>query len=541
MQNNQRLTDEEQDRLKSIMQKAAVAQSKLAGGALAASRDMDDASGGMIEAIGLNQGAHKATAAEQEKAAKSTDGMNKTVNDAKASLAEFSNSFSMALVNSGLLGTLLEAFQFTANFMMSYVVPLFQVLATSVGRVVSSFIDSFGPAINDAGGFFNGVLIPAIRAFTDFLVIDLIPAVAKTFNDLRPVLEFLAGAVMVVAKFITDNLTAVLVTVGTGLLAYYAILGVVTIANFLEAASKNVLVLSTYELIKSTLAASGSFIRSSAIFIASALQTAATFMLVHWPITLAVAAVVALIAIFKHFGGDVSVVKDGLLIMWDGFKMFLNYFKLGLLNVLDYVSDQKDAIKQTEADIAANKKDAADRADKITATMAANRKAAEDERIAEEKRERNEEAKKLKADQARNQPKPSSSSSMGGMGGMGGSSGTASSSPEIPGMDYNLTGDAALKQFAEREKASPMAAADTTRKQIEANAEKKTAETAANTKAEEDRKKQQEQKPQENPSVLLAELNNKMAQMIKLQTQTTTNTYENVLATKGLNNNLYKA
>jgi hypothetical protein len=29
--------------------------------------------------------------------------------------------------------------------------------------------------------------------------------------------------------------------------------------------------------------------------------------------------------------------------------------------------------------------------------------------------------------------------------------------------------------------------------------------------------------------------------MIKLQSQTTTNTYENVLATKGLNNNLYKA
>jgi hypothetical protein len=567
MQNNQRLTDEEQDRLKSIMQKAAVAQSKLAGTSLAASRDMDDASGGMIEAIGLNQGAHKASAADQDKAAKSTDGMNKTVNDAKASLAEFSNAFSMALINSGLLNTLLVAFKFTANFMMTYVVPLFSVLASSVGAVVNSFLTSFGPAINGAGGFFNGVLIPAIKAFTNFLVVDLIPAVAKTFNDLKPTLIFLGGIIMTVAKFITDNLTTVLVVVGGALLAYYAILAVITVANFLEAASKVTLLAATGGLIIATLVLAAKFIIGAAAIAIGALAAAAALALIFWPVTLAVAAVTALVVIFKKFGGDVSVVKDGLLIMWDGFKMFFNYLKLGFLKLLDYIPgvDMDEEIKQTEADIAQNKKDASDRADAIQATMAKNRAAAEAEKLAEEKREREEAERKRKAEEAKNKPTPSMPGSTGFGGGMGGgggggpegsASGTSSASA-IPGMDYNLSGDDALKAFAAREGSSfvpakpvepkspqgtQQAQADAARKQIEADATKKQQEAAAaNAKAEEDRKKQQEQKPQENPSVLLAELNNKMAQMIKLQSQTTTNTYENVLATKGLNNNLYKA
>ena len=119
-------------------------------------------------------------------------------------------------------------------------------------------------------------------------------------------------------------------------------------------------------------------------------------------------------------------------------------------------------------------------------------------------------------------------------------------------MDYNLTGDASLKQFAERQKASPMAEGDAARKQLETDGvNKQQAEAAAKKKAEddavakkkeeEDRKKQQEQKPQENPSVLLAELNTKMATLLKYTYTVAHNTNENVTATRGLNNNLFKA
>ena len=559
------LSDAEQDRLRSIMAKAADAGKKQMGTALAASRDNDAMSKAFIEAGMLNQGAVAATTAEQEKAAEQTDKMNKTVEEAKSALAVFSNRFNEVLMNSGLLNTLLKAFEFTANFVMTYVVPLFGVLATSVGRVVGAFLDTFAPAINDAGGFFNGILLPAIRAFTDFLVVDLIPAVGKTFNDLRPTLEFLGGVVMTVAKFITDNLTTVLVIVGGALLAYYAILGVITIANFLEAASKVTLLAATGGLILATLVLAAKFIIGAAAIALGALAAAAALALIFWPITLAVAAVTALIVIFKKFGGDISVVKDGLLIMWDGFKMFLNYLKLGFLKLLDYIPgvDMDEEIKQTEADIAQNKQDAADRVDKITITMAKNRKAAEDEKLAEEKREREEAERKRKAEEARKQGTPiPGSTGFGGTGGLGGGAGGSgdltapSSTPATAGIDYNLTGDALLKQFAEKQGSSFVPAApvgpkspqgtqqqqaDAQRRQMEADAAKRQQEAAAKATAEEDAKKLQEKKPQENPSVLLAELNNKMAQMIKLQSQTTTNTYENVLATKGLNNNLYKA
>jgi hypothetical protein len=129
-------------------------------------------------------------------------------------------------------------------------------------------------------------------------------------------------------------------------------------------------------------------------------------------------------------------------------------------------------------------------------------------------------------------------------------------SPAGSGINYNSSPENLLKQFAQAQNPKnvasaiptmpPVAAAvgDDVRKQLEADAEKKkqdaiAAENKATIAAKE--KDDKDKKTQEYPLSLLAELNTKMAQMIKLQSQTSTNTYENVLATKGLNNNLYKA
>jgi hypothetical protein len=563
LQSGATLSAEEQDRLATIMKKASDKTLQSSGSALAGSAEMAAATAAVASAQQINEKAITNGTKEQKKAAAETDKMNEEVNRAKASLAEFSNRFSMVLVNSGLIGTLLAAFEFTANFVLQYVVPMFHVLVASVSAIVGSFLTSFGPALNSAGGFFNGVLIPAIQAFTNFLVVDLIPAVAKTFNDLQPVLIFLAGAVMTVAKFITDNLTAVLVTVGIGLLAYYAIVTALTIANFLEAASKSALVIMTWEAVKALAGHAASAVRSAGMMalsgikiLASALMVAGAFLIAIWPITLLVAAIGATVYIFKKFGGDLSVVKDGLLIMWEGYKMFLNYFKLGLLKVLDYFLDMGDQIEQTEKDIAANKQEAVDRANNIQNTMDKNRKLAQEEQLAEEKREREEEARKRKMEEMQNQkpPAPPSmpSGGMGGMGGMGGGAGDTSSAAAIPGMDYNIGGDDQLKAFAAREGSSFVSAQPVTpttpagaqqaqagaaRTQLEADATKAAQEKQAAAAA----KPPPEKTPQENPSVLLAELNNKMATLIKYTYTVAHNTNENVTATRGLNKDLYKA
>jgi hypothetical protein len=99
-------------------------------------------------------------------------------------------------------------------------------------------------------------------------------------------------------------------------------------------------------------------------------------------------------------------------------------------------------------------------------------------------------------------------------------------------------------------KPTPTTQTDTGKKALEVDAEKKKADDDAKAKADAEaklkedaatkEKQEQDKKAQESPSTLLAELNTKMAQLIKLQAQTTTNTYETVMATKGLNKNGFK-
>jgi hypothetical protein len=92
--------------------------------------------------------------------------------------------------------------------------------------------------------------------------------------------------------------------------------------------------------------------------------------------------------------------------------------------------------------------------------------------------------------------------------------------------------------------ASNTAAVAVATKDIEAAAQKKVQEAEQKAKEEaEKKKKEAETKPattQESATTLLAQLNTHMAQLIKLTAQNTTNTYEQVVATKGLSGNLFK-
>ena len=552
------LSAEEQDRLATIMKKASDKALQSSGSALAGSAEMATATAAIASAQQINEKAITQGTAEQKKAAAETDKLNEETNKAKSSLAEFSNTFSMVLVNSGLIGTLLEAFKFTANFVLTYVVPIFHVLVASVSAIVGSFLTSFGPAINGAGGFFNGVLIPAIQAFTNFLVVDLIPAVAKTFNDLKPVLIFLGGAVMTVATFITDNLTAVLVTVGLGLLAYYAIVAALTVINFLEAASKSALVIATLAAVGPMVMLAIGALGAGAAIVAGALLAVAGFLLLIWPITLTVAAITALILIFKNLyktGWDLTTifeaVKDNLYRVFVlGFREIIIGLKSFMGRLIGYSAD--DEKKDREA--LAKDKDELDKAE-----IARDKKRAEKTELRKTDEDRKEEAEaKRKAEEERKRKelekqKPGAPGGMGGMGGSGAGA-TSSTASSIPGMDYNLGGDDQLKAFAAREGSSfvpaqpvtpttpagaQQAQAGAARTQLEADAtkaaqEKQAAEAAA-------AKPPPEKPPQDNPTAQLAELNNKMATLLKYTWTVAHNTNENVTATRGLSKDVYKS
>jgi hypothetical protein len=115
----------------------------------------------------------------------------------------------------------------------------------------------------------------------------------------------------------------------------------------------------------------------------------------------------------------------------------------------------------------------------------------------------------------------------------------------------------ALALAKQRSGTAPPAAsssADATRKTIEADAAKKTADdaaakkkaeddAAAKKKAEEDeaKKKEDAAKKPESLESLMAQLNTHMVKLLDLTAKTTTNTYATYEAAKNLNGNLYKA
>jgi hypothetical protein len=543
-QRGEAITQEERNRLNNLMKKEGTEQLKNIKQAGAASAELGGTVKAMAAASTINEDALKTGAEQQTEAQKKTDAMNKAVEESKQKLAEFSNGFQMALANSGMLDTLMEAFKFTANFVMQYVVPLFSVLASSVGMIVGSLIDSFGPAVNGVGGFFNDVLLPAIGKFTSFLVVDLIPAVASAFDTLKPVLEFFGGVIMSVAGFITDHLTAVLIIVGGVLAGYYAVTAALTLISWAEAASKNALILATLPVI-------GGFFA----LLPALLATAATFIAMNWPILLAIAAVVGLIAIFKHFGGDLQVIGDSF--SWLGTKLeqFGREMLAMVYRIMDKLNPFGDKYKKLAEDqeekILKSKEEQAKLETGMSKRMADNVAAANKEDLDKQKKKQEVEAKI--------QQKGQSAKATGVKQQEDANKDDKKAKDEAAALkvDYNANGTDLLKQYAaangsgliKDQKPASTTGAETVKKTIEADGEKKTADAKAEVeKKAADEKKQAEdakegtKKPttQESAETLLAELNTKMAQLIKFSAQTTVNTYETFNAAKGLQGNLFK-
>jgi hypothetical protein len=268
-----------------------------------------------------------------------------------------------------------------------------------------------------------------------------------------------------------------------------------------------------------------------------------------WPILAVVAAATALWMIFKKFGGDVEVVKDGLRYMWSGFESFFSYLKLGFLKVLDYLPgiDMKDAIAETENEIAEQEVKRAKIADKMSNTMSVNRmkSALED---ADEDAKNNKTKNALDLKNIKEQQKNSAGLE---------AANKKQAEEQQKKLDLNANENDLLVQFAQqqgsayiKDKPAASAAASTGTAAITTEADQKKAAAEAAAKKEEEAKAKAETSKsgsgsptpstQESPATLLASLNTKMDQLIKHAAVTQSNTYETFNATKGLSGNLFK-
>jgi hypothetical protein len=160
MQSGAALSAEEQDRLGIIMKRAAEQQLKNAGTSLAGATEMHGATAAMASALQINEGAVKKSAEEQRKAALEGSGFNKKMQEIQQRLAEFSNGFLIALSNSGVLDFMMKTFSVLATLVQTFVVPAFNILASVISTV---------------GGFFIDVLVPPFEMLSAFIEDNVTP------------------------------------------------------------------------------------------------------------------------------------------------------------------------------------------------------------------------------------------------------------------------------------------------------------------------------------------------------------------------------
>ena len=311
MQRGEAVTLEERNALNNLMQKEGGKQLQHIKFAGAANAALSGTVNSLAATQKINTDGLKKANVEIANSAKTTDGQVKATEEAKAKLAEFSNSFQMALANSGILTTMMSAFTVLANLVQNFLVPVFNMLTTGI-RAAFEF------------------LYPAFLTIAGFLVADILPIFQQLGSVISeyvwPALQLIGGVVvdyvlkpfMSVAGYIWDNLVPIMAALGTTLLILH---GKMMITQGLEMAKNGLLMIQNGLMFIANgglLALAGSVIAAAAPFLAIAIP------------------VLGLVAIFK------ALYDAG----WDFGKVFeavgdnIKRFGLGLLDIYLMVAEK---------------------------------------------------------------------------------------------------------------------------------------------------------------------------------------------------------
>jgi hypothetical protein len=309
----------------------------------------------IVQASNIQTDAIKKGTDAQNKAKKTTDGQAAALAAAKRNLAEFSNSFQMALANSGLLTTLMQAFQGLATFVQNIVVPAFQFMAPIIGQIVSTVVSLLIPAFQFVGSIVQQYIMPLLPPAIQMLS-DAFSFIGGLIKD------YVVPTFFTIADFIQDNFVPILAAAVTGLIAYGGWLAASKIPIALETAAR-------YASIPALMAQAA----ATWAVVAPILAIAAPFI--------AIAAAAAGVAYyFKKMGGDLQVLGDMFGWVGDTFKQVFLKIKEGFFTLLnkipgmrgDFDEDLKEIAKEQEE----MDKKKEQREQRISDTMKANRERA---------------------------------------------------------------------------------------------------------------------------------------------------------------------
>ena len=565
--NNQRLTDEEQDRLKSIMKKAADANSKNAGAALAASRDMDDASAGLIEAMGLEENAHKKARDSQAKSAKSGDGFNEKMQKMQQTLSQIGNTFTELLASSGFLDLMMSGVQLVASLLTNVFAPAMKaldaVLRPGIEFLQKILVPAFAvlSAIVEKIAFgFQLILAPVVEQISKAL-----GSVTGKFSDFEGAINLVDEALNWLFE-IADSTVKAVGTAFSGL--WEAVEGLMQPLSDLWSAVTDLFGTSTelygnFEWLSTTILEVGQVVGDAfkilGAIIGSVINVATD--VVKW-FTNVILKSEMVSNYFKTLGEVVSSVwqtfrkyfsVDGLKAVFEditeGFSSIIDTILHLIPNAMGGMSDEVYKQRQEEREARKKARDEALEAAKAEKDL---KIAAQKAEVQEDKKKFAEKKVYVDANKKLTDRELSSKEA------------AAKAAEKAASIDYNSGPEALLKQFAEHEK-SPLAqksasaapqvqakeaakTAEATKKELESKGEEKAAadrkalQEAEAKKAAELKTKEEGAKPtpaQETAETLLAQLNSNMAQLIRISQEQKEIGERQLSVQKGLTGNLF--
>lgn len=481
-------------------------------------------------------------AAAQEEAAKTTDGQAAALEGIKQQLAAISNEFLMMLSSSGVIGTMMSMLGALVNFIRDFVVPAFQ--------------NYLVPAVTWMAETIINYVIPTLR----WLIEGLIQLGKVVYDFVSPIFSWMGKTIK---HIIHDYVVPAMLTIRNIIQDYWF--------PILSAVATLIAVKVYPQLVAMAKAA----MSAAADFIKAALTTANAWLRPIAIAGLVGAAFIAIKFLMDKFGLDLGMIGDGFMWLLSYVKEFGNNLVLIYYKIMDKLSfgdEYKEKIKQKELDIAENQLER----EKIEQEITERRKKnlADREKIERERANDRKEAAKgnyLKALTGLELPDfkgpqfgnyhlgggggggsflPPGTSMPGGSntidsyrpggGGAGGAGGGGSAGS--PGnIDLGSMTPEQSARYAYSLMNPSAAGADAQRKQIE---DKAKTEAEAKTKAEEDaRKKVEGQRtsaaPPESAESLLAGVNNKLDQLIKINKVVADTANSQLSVQRGLGNNVF--
>jgi hypothetical protein len=464
----------------------------------------------------LQMGLQKLQGASLEKAkqaqinaANGTDKMNEKMQKAQQMLAGFSNSFQMALANSGMLDLMLKAFQFVAGFVQTFLVPAFQILSTIITGISSIVTDYLYPAFLHISDYIIQTVQPIFQAMGEFIDTSVTP-IFRTMGEfvdteLMPIFR-------VMGEFIDKNLSTILQGLSIALGVMYARTIIQT----------GIAVFATGVALAAAIA--------QGIFSAAVMVGAAAMALLTSPVFLVIAGITALFVVFKKLGGDTKIISDMFSYLGLKFKDMFLALKEGIFSLLnkipgmrgDFDNDLKEIKEERE-------KNAEARSDleKGIVTRAAENRAKLDEQQTKEQAARHQRVDKKLLDQ-----KESANAQQ---------KAALDAKRNLDDSESNLLLDEAKRQKSAYIKDQP----STTSSNIASAKAALTPEAAQKAQAAaETGGTQTTSAPsttQESPATLLASLNTKMDQLISVNKRVFEVAENQLSVQKGLTGNLYRS